>query len=91
MALYHFLTCPSLSLPSPLPPAPSSLQEGKLVYHPYTIRGLLDPSRKGMRYDNTDAGFDQSETDPRRSSFEAQGHDKVGPIDALSSPYRRPI
>lgn len=52
-------------------------KEGKLVYHPYTIRGLLDSSRKGMRYDNTDAGFDQNETDPRRSSFEAQGHDKV--------------
>ena len=47
------------------------------MYHPYTIRGLLDPNRKGIRYDNTDAGFDYNDTDPKRGSFEAQGHDKV--------------
>ena len=27
------------------------------VYHNYTIRGLLDPLKKGLRYDNTEKRF----------------------------------
>ena len=52
---------------------------GRLVYHPYTIRGLLDPSRKGLTYDNTDntTSSDKNEMDYKRGRYESQGHDKV--------------
>ena len=55
------------------------IPKGKLVYHPYTIRGLLDPSRKGLKYDNTEkAVMDDLDADEmRKGRFEAQGHDKV--------------
>jgi hypothetical protein len=55
------------------------IPRGKLVYHPYTIRGLLDASRKGLTYDNTEAEIlnDKQADDQRRGRFESQGHDKV--------------
>ena len=76
--LNTFSTHPLIILCSyPLSTTPYLSSVVLLVYHPYTIRGLLDPKRKGIRYDNTDAGFDYNDTDPKRGSFEAQGHDKV--------------
>ena len=72
ISCYYPLSTPHSALVSDSPPPPPLS-----VYHPYTIRGLLDPNRKGIRYDNTDAGFDYNDTDPKRGSFEAQGHDKV--------------
>ena len=52
---------------------------GRLVYHPYTIRGLLDPSRDGLKYDNTEGYIANNleEENKRRSRYESQGHDKV--------------
>jgi hypothetical protein len=49
------------------------------LYYNYTIRGLLDTARKGMRYDNTEgiAGLDNNATveaeNSRRGRFESQG------------------
>jgi hypothetical protein len=52
-----------------------------VYYYNYTIRGLLDPSRKHMKYDNTEpwaaAGADYAAYAGRKSRFESQGHDKV--------------
>ena len=55
------------------------IHRGKLVYHPYTIRGLLDASRKGLTYDNTEVEIlnDKEADNHRRGRFESQGHDKV--------------
>lgn len=49
--------------------------ENKFVYHPYTIRGLLDPSRKGIRYDNTEIIQYENTTQEvlRRNRYESQG------------------
>lgn len=46
----------------------------RVVYHEYTIRGLLDPSRSGLRYDNTEPVTGQAQ---RLSRYESQGHDKA--------------
>lgn len=51
-----------------------------LVYHNYTIRGLLDSSRKGMHYDNTEAAMDsknKTEAVDRLGRYQSQGHDKT--------------
>jgi hypothetical protein len=51
-----------------------------VVYHPFTIRGLLDETRKGMRYDNTELKDEKKTADEDaffRSRFESQGHDKT--------------
>jgi hypothetical protein len=46
-----------------------------VIYYNYTIRGLLDPSRKNIKYDNVERnGGDNKEIKAR---FESQGHDKV--------------
>lgn len=54
--------------------------ESTVIYHNYTIRGLLDPSKRGMKYDNSELpknGLDKSTLEHRLSRFEAQGHDKT--------------
>lgn len=55
------------------------IPRGRLVYHPYTIRGLLDASRKGLTYDNTEGEIsnDIEAENQRVGRFESQGHDKV--------------
>lgn len=52
---------------------------GRLVYHPYTIRGILDLSSKGLRYDNTEIELNNNHgaDNLRLGRFESQGHDKV--------------
>jgi len=51
----------------------------ELDYYGYTLRGLLDPSRAGYTYDNTEADVDLSgaRLKERKSRYENQGHDKV--------------
>ena len=47
-----------------------------VIYHDYTIRGLLDPSMKGLKYDNTELQFkfkSKMEEKSLRSRFESQG------------------
>lgn len=56
------------------------IPKGSFVYHPYTIRGILDPSKKGLKYDNTEIvrmDDDSAEELGRKGRFESQGHDKV--------------
>lgn len=51
-----------------------------LHYFNYTIRGLLDPARSGLKYDNTERKPGASWGDGKndlRPRYEAQGHDKV--------------
>ena len=53
-----------------------------LHYFNFTIRGLLDTTRAGLKYDNTErkpgAGWGaSSSTNTLRARYEAQGHDKV--------------
>ena len=50
-----------------------------LDYYPYTMRGLLDPARAGLKYDNTEADVDLSGARllDRKTRYENQGHDKV--------------
>lgn len=48
------------------------------VYHNYTIRGLLDSAKKGIRYDNTEGEYSNPADElSRLSRFESQGHDKT--------------
>lgn len=49
------------------------------VYHPYTVRGVLDPSKKGLKYDNTESKVEDDDVieELRKGRFESQGHDKV--------------
>lgn len=51
----------------------------ELDYHGYTMRGLLDPSRAGFHYDNTEADVDLKgpALKDRKNRYENQGHDKV--------------
>ena len=61
-------------------PATNTLQY--LHYHNFTVRGLLDKTRSGMVYDNTErkpgAGWGEtSNTNTLRARYESQGHDKV--------------
>ena len=52
----------------------------RLHYFNYTIRGLLDPARSGLKYDNTERKPGASWGDGKndlRPRYEAQGHDKV--------------
>jgi hypothetical protein len=55
------------------------LKKLELVYHPYTIRGLLESEKRNIRYDNTERfSANTSTEDPAfRSRFETQGFDKV--------------
>ena len=55
------------------------IPKGRLVYHPYTIRGILDPSSKGLHYDNTETILqnEDGEDNLRLGRYESQGHDKV--------------
>lgn len=47
----------------------------EVVYHNYTIRGILDLSTRGLRYDNSEPKFEtKEEADSRRRRFEAQGY-----------------
>lgn len=50
-----------------------------LDYYGYTLRGLLDPSKAGLTYDNTEADIELSgsKLKDRKSRYENQGHDKV--------------
>lgn len=51
-----------------------------LSYHPFTIRGLLHPASKGMRYDNTEAIPENRSTAQyvlNRVRYSSQGHDKA--------------
>lgn len=50
-----------------------------VVYNDYTIRGLLDPTKKGVKYDNTESFYDQDRNaaQDRKARFEGQGHDKT--------------
>lgn len=48
--------------------------DSNLVYHGYTIRGVLDPRRKGLRYDNTEEiGSTEGKENSRKMRFEMQG------------------
>jgi len=51
----------------------------ELVYHNYTIRGLLHPEMRGFKYDNTEVFYenDKKAAFNRKSRFESQGHDKT--------------
>lgn len=49
------------------------IPKGSLLYHPYTIRGLLDPAKEGAKYDNNES----LNTKERQGRYESQGHDKV--------------
>jgi hypothetical protein len=50
-----------------------TIPKGSLVYNPYTIRGLLDPAKKGAKYDNIEG----SNSNNWQRRFQSQGHDKV--------------
>jgi hypothetical protein len=53
-----------------------TIPKDSLVYHPYTIRGLLHPLGKGITFDNSE-GPHVKEFTSYRGRHESQGHDKV--------------
>jgi hypothetical protein len=65
----------------------SNAMEKNLIYYAYTIRGILDPSMRGVKFDNNEhSGQFDKDGQPiwirmkwkaRSIRFEMQGHDKV--------------